>query len=108
MTPTILLQQERFARQTLRSSPSDATVMDQPTLDEWILGQLQSRGCQPLDQLATVLRPVNWLELFLAIDRLIRSGQIFLWPSDSGDVILSLIRKNLTAPAFPRGQLLAI
>jgi hypothetical protein len=94
MTPSTALQRGS-SRPALSSGNKDtigrdAVVMDQPSLDEWILGQLQQRGFQPLEQLASPLRQVNWSELFLAIDRLVRAGQICLWPATSGDIVLSL------------------
>ena len=68
----------------------DGVPMDKPSLDEWILGALQRRRSQTIDQLAVSLGDVNWSEFFLAIDRLTRSGVILLWPSPIGDAVLSL------------------
>jgi hypothetical protein len=90
MTPAIVFGQRRSSRSALASSPSEASVLDQPSLDEWIIGHLQQRRFRPLEELACRLRPVNWSELFLAIDRLTRAGTISLWPATSGDIVLSL------------------
>ena len=95
MTPAIALQRDSRLNQPNHAIGRDAVaphaiVMDQPSLDEWILGQLQQRGFQSLEQLASPLRQVNWSELFLAIDRLVRAGQICLWPATTGDIVLSL------------------
>jgi hypothetical protein len=105
MTPTIISQQRRSARQASVSAPP--SIMDQPSLDEWIIGQLQERGFHPLEQLASPLRPVNWSELFLAIDRLTRMGKIFLWPATSGDIVLSLNSKDTPPGAVFSSQLAA-
>jgi hypothetical protein len=68
----------------------DEILIDKPSLDEWILGALQRRRSQTIDQLAVSLVDVNWSEFFLAIDRLTKSGVILLWPSPIGDAVLSL------------------
>jgi hypothetical protein len=71
-------------------SSRDSALCDHPSIDEWIVGTLQLRGSFTIEQMAAPLGQVNWSEFFLAIDRLSREGQILLWPSAAGDVILSL------------------
>jgi hypothetical protein len=79
--------------------------IDKPSLDEWILGALQRRRSQTVDQLAVSLGDVNWSEFFLAIDRLTKSGVILLWPSPIGDAVLSLNVTDWQAVEDPSGQL---
>jgi hypothetical protein len=84
--------QERLLRSA--SGPSryshKAEPVVKPSLDEWILGMLDCRGSQGLEHLAGSLGEVNWSELFLALERLRRAGDVLLWPSATGDVVLSL------------------
>ena len=87
----------RSSRQVFVSSVTDAVSIDQPSLEEWILGQLEQAGYQSLEQLTSPLVQVNWSELFLAIDRLVRSKKICLWPTASGDVVLSVHAKAISA-----------
>jgi hypothetical protein len=108
MTPTTLTQQRRAFRQPVASPFADSIAMDQPSLDEWIVGQLEQRGFQPLEQLASPLRQVNWSELFLAIDRLVRAGRICLWPASSGDVVLSVVGRGLPPSNVPTNQLAGV
>jgi hypothetical protein len=83
----------------------DKMPIDKPSLDEWILGALQRRRSQTIDQLAVSLGDVNWSEFFLAIDRLTKSGVILLWPSPIGDAVLSLNVTDWQAVEDPTGQL---
>jgi hypothetical protein len=61
-----------------------------PSIDEWVVGLLQKKGAQTLDQLAGSLPEVNWAQLFLAVDRLSRSGKVLLCHGQRGDYIISL------------------
>jgi hypothetical protein len=68
------------------------SVQEKPSIDEWVLGALQQHGTQPLDQLGTLLPEANWAQLFLAIDRLNRSGKISLWSPGFGEHLISFNR----------------
>ncbi|MER3422912.1 MAG: hypothetical protein C4293_06445 [Nitrospiraceae bacterium] len=65
-------------------------VLERPSVEEWVLGVLRDRGAQTLDQLGGSLPEVNWAQLFLAIDRLSRSGKISMWNMGPGDYLLSI------------------
>ncbi|HJU03809.1 MAG TPA: hypothetical protein VJ692_01565 [Nitrospiraceae bacterium] len=65
-------------------------VHERPSVDEWIIGRLQEKGSQTLDQMADSLPEVNWAQFFLAVDRLSRSGRIMLWHRHRGDYVVSL------------------
>ena len=71
-----------------RSNPT--AMQERPSVDEWVIGLLQERGAQTLDQLADSVPGVNWAQFFLAVDRLSRSGQILLWHREWGDYLVSL------------------
>jgi hypothetical protein len=97
MTPMV----QRGRTPGLKPTPGghrENDACDKPSIDEWIVGTLRDRGSLSLEQVAAPLGQVNWSELFLAIDRLARSGQILLWPSAASDVVLSL---NLTERKAP-------
>jgi hypothetical protein len=74
---------------------------EKPSIDEWILTVLQEHGTQTLDHLGTLLPQITWAQLFLAIDRLSRSGKISLWSPGFGDYLISRNQRqrptNLTA-----------
>jgi hypothetical protein len=89
--PTLIFRQRPQTAYTFEVHPPH--VVDKPSLDEWILGALNRRRSQTVDQLATCLGDVNWSEFFLAIDRLTKSGSVLIWPSPVGDAVLAL---NLT------------
>lgn len=65
-------------------------VLERPSIEEWVLGVLRERGTQTLDQLGGLLPEVNWAQLFLAIDRLSRSGKISMRNIGPGDYFLSI------------------
>ena len=67
-----------------------ATGQEKPSVDEWVLSVLQQRGTQTLDQIGKLLPEVNWAQLFLAIDRLSRSGKISLWSPGFGDYLITV------------------
>ena len=71
------------------------SVQEKPSIEDWILGALQQHGTQTLDQMGTLLPEANWAQLFLAIDRLKRSGRISLWSPGLGE---HLISANRTPP----------
>jgi len=62
---------------------------EKPSLDEWVLAVLREHGTQTLDNLAMLLRPVNWGRLFLAVDRLSRSGKVALWSPGFGEYFIT-------------------
>jgi hypothetical protein len=67
-----------------------AMLQEKPSIDEWVLGALQQHGTQTLDQIGKLLPGVNWAQLFLAIDRLSRSGKISLWSPGFGDYLITV------------------
>ena len=67
-----------------------AQAHERPSLDEWVIAVLQQRGTQTLDQLGKLLPEANWAQLFLAIDRLSRSGKISLWSPGFGDYLITV------------------
>ena len=69
---------------------SGSMAQERPSVDDWILGLLQTRRPYTLDDLADSLPEVNWAQLFLAVDRLSRSGSIILWKQQGGDYLVSL------------------
>jgi hypothetical protein len=75
----------------------NSTPAQGPSVDEWILGLLEKKGAQTLDQLADSLPEVNWAQFFLAIDRLRRSGKVMLWHRQPGDYLISLHEREATA-----------
>lgn len=72
-------------------------VHEKPSIDEWIVGVLQQHGTQTLDQIGKLLPEVNWAQLFLAIDRLSRSGKISLWSPGFGDYLITVNQGRYTA-----------
>jgi hypothetical protein len=62
---------------------------EKPSIDEWVLAALQQHGTQSLDQMSKLLPEINWAQLFLAIDRLSRSGKISLWSPGFGDYLIT-------------------
>ena len=69
-----------------------------PTVEEWVLGTLGARGPQTVDQLAESLPKVNWGQLFLAIDRLRRQGDITLRSQAHGDYLIVLANADFRPP----------
>jgi hypothetical protein len=73
-------------------------VQEKPSIDDWLLSALQQHGTQTLDQIGTLLPEANWAQVFLAIDRLSRSGKIALWSPGFGERLISANRAQpLTA-----------
>lgn len=60
--------------------PVSASMTEQrlPSVEQRILAILESGKGQMLEQLATFLPDVIWSQVFLAVDRLSRSGQVVL------------------------------
>ncbi|HEX3204019.1 MAG TPA: hypothetical protein VHQ67_04645 [Nitrospiraceae bacterium] len=80
------------AEMGMKSTVQDRTAQahERPSLDEWVIAVLQQRGTQTLDQLGKLLPEANWAQLFLAIDRLSRSGKISLWSPGFGDYLITV------------------
>jgi hypothetical protein len=74
-----------------------AMIQEKPSIDEWVLGTLQQHGTQTLDQMGKLLPEVNWAQLFLAIDRLSRSGKISLWSPGFGDYLITVNGRQRSA-----------
>jgi hypothetical protein len=72
-------------------------VQEKPSIDEWVIGVLHQHGTQTLDQIGKLLPEVNWAQLFLAIDRLSRSGKISLWSPGFGDYLITVNQERYTA-----------
>lgn len=72
-------------------------VQEKPSIDEWVLAALQQHGTQSLDQMSKLLPEVNWAQLFLAIDRLSRSGKISLWSPGFGDYLITANKRQRSA-----------
>jgi hypothetical protein len=70
-------------------------AQEKPSIDEWVLDALQQHGTLTLDQMGTLLPGTNWGQLFLAVDRLSRSGKISLWAPGFGDYLITLNRTEL-------------
>ena len=73
------------------------TVMNQSSIDERVVRVLQRHGTQTLDHIGTLLPDVTWPRLFLAIDRLSRSGKISLWSTGFGDYFMTAKRRPFSA-----------
>jgi hypothetical protein len=68
----------------------EATLTAYPSMQEWVLNTLQEHGGCSLDELGALLPGTNWSQLFLAIDRLSRSGAIGLRSLGYGEYLLTL------------------
>ena len=69
-----------------------SSPVGQPSLVEWVVGTLETRGPQTLDQLSQRLPDTNWAQLLLAIDYLSRKGQVSLDLVRRGDYVVALSR----------------
>lgn len=56
-----------------RTEPESVSPVEERLLDE-----LKMRGVQTIEQLASSLPTVSWAQVFLAVDRLSRSGSVSL------------------------------
>ena len=72
------------------SPESDDDEKAGPLMEEWVLNILRQRRLHTLDQLGLLLPAANWAQLFLAVDRLSRSGAITLRSNGQGEYLLSL------------------
>jgi hypothetical protein len=70
--------------------PSGAELGRRFTVEQWVLSVLMERGERSLDELGQSLPEMNWAQLFLAIDKLSRSGKICLRRAKDGDYIVGL------------------
>ncbi|MGH7231637.1 MAG: hypothetical protein ACREJU_09805 [Nitrospiraceae bacterium] len=73
----------------LETSPESVNENAGPAMEEWVLGILQQQRLHTLDQLGLLLPAANWAQLFLAVDRLSRSGAITLRSNGQGQYLLS-------------------
>lgn len=94
VTPDITEQKEDYmatilAEVTRKVDEPRTTVQEKPSIDEWVLSALHQHGTQTLDQMSKLLPEINWAQLFLAIDRLSRSGKISLWSPGFGDYLIT-------------------
>ena len=74
---------DEMPRRTVKS----VSLQEWPSMEEWLLETLQRHGMQTLDQLGLLLPAGNWAQLFLALDRLSRSGSIVLWSNGRGEYL---------------------
>ncbi len=49
-----------------------------PGVEQRLLDALKMKGAQTMEQLASLQPTVSWAQVFLAVDRLSRSGLVFL------------------------------
>lgn len=66
------------------------SIEEGASVEEWVLDVLEREGMQTLDQLGLLLPSENWARLFLALDRMSRSGRIALWSNGRGDYLAKL------------------
>ena len=67
----------------------------QPPVEQRIVATLHAGGTKTLEQLAAELPDVSWPQVFLAIDRLSRSGRVVLHRTSRGDYQASLSRSEV-------------
>jgi hypothetical protein len=67
-----------------------AEVIQQHSIEEWILATVQERGPQTLDQLRAFLPQASWSQLVLAVDRLSRHGDISMRMQSRGDYLIAV------------------
>lgn len=77
---------------------SSLSSVSQPSLVEWVLGTLETRGAQTLEDLASRLPDTNWAQLLLAIDYLSRKGRVSMALAGRADYVVSL-RSGEASPA---------
>jgi len=88
------VEEKRLEKKQTFLSPSG---IQGPSVEEWVLGTLQERGPQTLDQFGASLPQANWAQLLLAIDRLTRQGEISMRIHGHGDYLIAL------TPSVPTG-----
>lgn len=66
-------------------------VLNRPMeIEDVLRSALQASGPTTMDRLVTLLPCVSWSQVFLAVDRLSRSGTVSLQRTKSGDYRISL------------------
>ncbi len=78
------------ADETLLGERASTSTEERSSIEEWVLKVLEDEGMQTLDQLGLLLPSGNWARLFLALDRMSRSGRIVLWSNGRGDYLAKL------------------
>ena len=78
------------ANETLLDECASDSIDVRTSLEEWVLQVLEREGMQTLDQLGLRLPSGNWARLFLALDRMSRSGRLALWSTGRGDYLAKL------------------
>jgi hypothetical protein len=78
------------ANETLLGECASTSIEGRPSIEDWVLDVLEREGMQTLDQLGLLLPSENWARLFLALDRMSRSGRIALWSNGRGDYLAKL------------------
>ena len=73
---------------------NDMDSAQEPERHEWLVDILQRNGPQTLDALGTSTPSASWAQLFLAVDRLSRSGSITLRSVGRGTYLVSLARQR--------------
>jgi hypothetical protein len=74
-----------------------SSLVGQPSLVDWLLGTLETRGPQTLDELGGRLPDTNWAQLLLAVDSLSRSGQVSLALVGRADYVVALSSAGASA-----------
>ena len=77
---------ELTAEAPMQNETRDA-LQESDSMEEWVVSVLLEHGMQTLDQLGLLLPAGRWAQLFLALDRLSRSGRIFLWSNGRGEYL---------------------
>ncbi len=67
---------------------------NEPERHEWLLEILERNGPQTLDDLGASIPSACWAQLFLAVDRLSRSGAIALRVIGRGEYVVSLAKQT--------------
>jgi hypothetical protein len=75
------------ANETLPGECASIPLEEGCSIEEWVLDVLEREGMQTLDQLGLLLPAGNWARLFLALDRMSRSGRIVLWSNGRGEYL---------------------
>lgn len=73
---------------------NDMDSAQQPERHEWLVDVLERNGPQTLDALGASTPSAGWAQLFLAVDRLSRSGSITLRSVGRGTYLVSLARQR--------------
>ena len=73
--------------ETYTAACGPASIEERFSIEQWVLDVLEREGMQTLDQLGSLLPSGNWARLFLALDRMSRSGRIALWSNGRGEYL---------------------